>query len=562
MLRKLTRQLLNVGNQSRVFVHTIGEVKVVEKEFFHIKDMQQEQFIQRVLGGSKIPSIVQQQCIQNVDEFPSSIFLKYYENGDLFDLLTSNNIEESLVKYFCVQILQCLSSIHDKCIVHGDIKPENIFIDEEFNIILGDFASSSAVDFRGIVSKRVGSLHYMAPEVYQYPETGISYDGFAADVWSVGSLVFALLFRSNPPHVGENSEESLDGPEQLLRDKKMDEFWEQFERALVEANPIDAGGTAALPSRVSADAKDFLEKTLCWNADERESIEALLGHRWLTSNTLSRSEYTARMSGMRFAPTPTPTSTPDILLHPSSETEISSASASASADTPIKKAAATGTGTGDGPPGTRAQRKRSFDGEISPSCASLLALSLCGSSSSSTTSHIPSTPLSSQCTVPSASASASAASPPPGAAVDGQDENPPRKSSKSALEVHGSQRFKSASETRLDLEWEHVCGLRGSACGITVAGEVLQLSSRLKWPANDASIGTGTGTDGSIGGSHTANESLSRNSRPRFVGAPFSSCSSPIGAPLSLSSSLGTEVLEMEAVGQKRKVVAASAEQP
>ena len=115
--------------------------------------------------------------------------LKSYlnDNGGL-----SNNIE--LFKDVIISISNALKILHEKGIMHRDIKPDNIFIeDENINkkIKLGDFGCS--IYIKDNTSEPIGTIFYTAPEIIK----NFSYDE-KCDLWSLGVTLFELYFGVLP----------------------------------------------------------------------------------------------------------------------------------------------------------------------------------------------------------------------------------------------------------------------------------------------------------------------------------------------------------------------------
>ncbi|KAJ3311946.1 hypothetical protein HDV04_003555 [Boothiomyces sp. JEL0838] len=111
---------------------------------------------------------------------------------DLFDLISNSNFIETRIKHIFKQVAESVSYLHEKEIIHGDIKDENIVIDSDFNAKLVDFGSS---DTGSIVGFR-GTKHYTPPELVNDPN--YKHDGFSVDVWCLGVLLYTLSFSTIP----------------------------------------------------------------------------------------------------------------------------------------------------------------------------------------------------------------------------------------------------------------------------------------------------------------------------------------------------------------------------
>lgn len=94
----------------------------------------------------------------------------------------------------CQQMIMALENLHNRGIMHGDIKPENIFLSKDSDgselprYYLGDFGSAVKSENRLVVGRR-GSRQYMAPEA---TNSEAVYDGVKADVYALGTLLMAL----------------------------------------------------------------------------------------------------------------------------------------------------------------------------------------------------------------------------------------------------------------------------------------------------------------------------------------------------------------------------------
>ena len=125
----------------------------------------------------------------------SSIKMKYYSKGDLFDWMDAQSnipLPISTVRRFFKSIVTGVAHCHGCGIIHRDLSLENVLLDKNLNCVISDFDLSC---FKGeICTGIVGKLFYVPPEAY----TTDLYDGFSADIWSLGIMLFILLTGMPP----------------------------------------------------------------------------------------------------------------------------------------------------------------------------------------------------------------------------------------------------------------------------------------------------------------------------------------------------------------------------
>lgn len=89
------------------------------------------------------------------------------------------------------QVAQGLAFLHQHALIHADIKPENLLIDESGTVKICDIGSGCLA--HAVENVRVGTIPYIAPELL----LGCKYDQ-KADIWSLGCLFFELSTNSCP----------------------------------------------------------------------------------------------------------------------------------------------------------------------------------------------------------------------------------------------------------------------------------------------------------------------------------------------------------------------------
>ncbi|KAI5160568.1 polo-like kinase 1 [Nematocida ausubeli] len=125
------------------------------------------------------------------------LIMEICRNKSMMDLLKRNKlIEEKYVRIFLLQIISALDYLHRECsVVHRDMKLANLFLDDGFNIKVGDFGLAAVIDREERKKTICGTPNYIAPEVLFGSEGGHS---FEVDIWSVGVVVYTMIVGKPP----------------------------------------------------------------------------------------------------------------------------------------------------------------------------------------------------------------------------------------------------------------------------------------------------------------------------------------------------------------------------
>ncbi|KAI1194824.1 mitogen-activated protein kinase [Nemania serpens] len=155
-----------------------------------------------LLRDLRHPNIVQYLGCGSSNEF-LNIFLEYVPGGSVQTMLNSYGaLPEPLVRSFVRQILEGLSYLHNRDIIHRDIKGANILVDNKGTIKISDFGISKKIEASNILNgannnknrpSLQGSVFWMAPEVVKQT----SYTR-KADIWSLGCLVVEMMTGHHP----------------------------------------------------------------------------------------------------------------------------------------------------------------------------------------------------------------------------------------------------------------------------------------------------------------------------------------------------------------------------
>ena len=128
------------------------------------------------------------------------IVMDYANAGDLFTKLEKYKkkhvfLTENEILDVFTQICLAIKHIHDRKILHRDIKSQNIFLDSNGFVKLGDFGIAKCLNYTldKIQGGLIGTPYYLSPEIVQ----GKPYS-FKSDIWSLGVLLYEICALKMP----------------------------------------------------------------------------------------------------------------------------------------------------------------------------------------------------------------------------------------------------------------------------------------------------------------------------------------------------------------------------
>ena len=257
-------KLIGEGSFGKVFLgiqkltNRLVAIKRLEKSTFQNelarKKIMNEMNIQKALFGHS-------NIIKLLETFENNEFvyfvMEYASNGDLLKhLRVLGKFREADAKYVFFQVAVGVRYIHRLGFIHRDIKLDNVLIDEFGHYKICDFGVGRSMAHGELVQEHCGTPAYLAPEIIL--EKG--YRGFAADIWSLGVLLFFMLVGHMP-----------------------------FQAATIEKlNKLIVAGGYSCPDELclSEQAKDLLARMMTTDASSRITAEQLLVHPWMSSINL------------------------------------------------------------------------------------------------------------------------------------------------------------------------------------------------------------------------------------------------------------------------------------
>ncbi|XP_045106416.1 serine/threonine-protein kinase 32B-like [Portunus trituberculatus] len=119
--------------------------------------------------------------------------------GDLrYHLHQGVQFGDTSVRLFLLEAASALTYLHERNIIHRDIKPDNLLLDEEGHVHLTDFNIATVVKPGQLATSMSGTRPYMAPEVYECAADECLGYGAAVDWWSLGVAAYEVRRGRRP----------------------------------------------------------------------------------------------------------------------------------------------------------------------------------------------------------------------------------------------------------------------------------------------------------------------------------------------------------------------------
>lgn len=200
---------LGSGSYGKVYLakQKSSGLQVAIKEI-HTEMLQPDQKEKALKEVQLLSSLKHPNIVSHIESFDADgklyIVMEYLDGGDLSGRISSakNGFSEKEILSIFIQICLALKYVHDRKIVHRDVKPQNIFLTNLGIAKLGDFGVSKALDGTADLCKTViGTPYYLSPEVW----TNAEYDS-KTDVWSLGCILYEMISLKKP-FQGENPQQ-------------------------------------------------------------------------------------------------------------------------------------------------------------------------------------------------------------------------------------------------------------------------------------------------------------------------------------------------------------------
>lgn len=214
-----------------------------------------------------------------IDDKENSRFIiitPYYKEGDLASMIKKENDRLSPQQWDFTQkyivmygIASGMYILHHENLIHRDLKPGNILLNDELEPMITDFGLSKLVDQNNSMhqTQAAGTPAFVSPEIFEFlrNEDEIVYDGKMADVYAFAVLCYQLFTLHTP----------------------FEDIKSQYELVTF----VIGGGRPKFPDNFNKQLKNFIEK--CWHKEpqERPSFEAIL-------ETIGSKEFISNVGGI------------------------------------------------------------------------------------------------------------------------------------------------------------------------------------------------------------------------------------------------------------------------
>ncbi|OEH76824.1 putative protein kinase [Cyclospora cayetanensis] len=180
------------------------------------------------------------------------IVMQHLSGGSLYGLVRSNpkgRLSEASARRLFTDVAKGVAYLHSQSVVHRDLKLENMLLDDKGRVRLIDFGFASLLKPGVKCRMACGTPSYMPPEILKKSD----YEGTAADMWSLGVVLYAMLHGCYP-----------------FKGQKPEELYSNI-----------SAGEYTVSQSLSTEAKTLLQGLLVLNPEGRLKAEQVLANPWL-----------------------------------------------------------------------------------------------------------------------------------------------------------------------------------------------------------------------------------------------------------------------------------------
>lgn len=228
---------------------------VIKKIDLHNASPKERLFAQQeveILSKLRHPNIVSYKESFQTSDGGLSIVMGYCESGDMYTKLKKQAkigeyLEETQIVEWFVQIAMALQYMHDRHILHRDLKTQNIFLTKSKIIKLGDLGIARVLDSNlDMATTMIGTPYYMSPELFSNKPYN-----HKSDVWALGCCVYEMATLKH-----------------AFNAKDMNSL----------VYKILKGKTPAMPKHYTSELQEIIKSMLNYSPNLRPSASRILRH--------------------------------------------------------------------------------------------------------------------------------------------------------------------------------------------------------------------------------------------------------------------------------------------
>jgi len=238
-IRDFTKEkVLGKGSFGSVYLvrrkkdNKIYALKSVYMEKLNKKEQENSVNEVRILASVNHPNVIgYKEAFWDDSGSTLNIVMEYADDGDLHTKIENMEKEggffsEELIWSYSIQMIEGLKALHDKKIMHRDLKSANIFlVKDKHQCKLGDMNVSKVIKDR-VLKTQTGTPYYASPEVWN--DNPYSYK---SDLWSIGCVIYELC-ELKPPFHGKDLDELYEnvckGKPKRIKKIYSDELWQMI----------------------------------------------------------------------------------------------------------------------------------------------------------------------------------------------------------------------------------------------------------------------------------------------------------------------------------------------
>ena len=265
---------MNVHRGERCVVKVL---KPVKKK----KIKREVKILQNLYGGPNIIKLLD--IVRDPHSKTPSLIFEHVNNTDykvLYPTLTDLDI-----RYYMLELLKALDFSHSQGVMHRDVKPHNVMIDHQRRELrLIDWGLAEFYHPGKHYNVRVASRYFKGPELL----VDLQHYDYSLDLWSVGCVLAAMIFRKEPFFYGMDNQDQLVKIAKFLGTDDLYAYLNKYHLQLDATLEAKVGRHSKKPwvrlvnqdnqHLVTREAVDLIDKLLRYDHVERLTAQEAMAH--------------------------------------------------------------------------------------------------------------------------------------------------------------------------------------------------------------------------------------------------------------------------------------------